>query len=153
MQEETPSIAYQKRLSYRTDYDEVAYLYRLINYTIFDNELSMPILEVVPNCRKYWGICYADNKKPFYKRSYCRIRLSDKWFCHHWLISTLAHEMCHQYQWDIIGNYRILEGKERMMSHGPSFFYFREELAKNGIALKTAHSQRKWFKHQNLFRC
>jgi hypothetical protein len=39
------------------------------------------------------------------------------------------------------------------MSHGPTFFRFRDKLEKYGISLKTAHSQRKWFKHQDLFKC
>lgn len=76
----------------------------------------------------------------------------DKWYCKQWLVNTLAHEMCHQYQWDIIGNQRLIEGKQPIMSHGPSFFVFREQLKEHGINLKTAHSKRKWFKYQNLFK-
>jgi hypothetical protein len=38
------------------------------------------------------------------------------------------------------------------MSHGPSFFTFRDELSAVNIPLKTAHSQRKWFKYQDLFK-
>lgn len=76
----------------------------------------------------------------------------DKWYCRQWLITTLAHEMCHQYQWDIIGEQRISGGKDRLMSHGPSFFIFRDKLKDQGISLKTAHRSRKWFRYQNLFR-
>ena len=77
MREELPPITYQKRLCYRTDYDEVVSLYRILNKTIFNN----------------------------------------------------------------------------IMSHGPSFFVFRDKLKKHGISLKGAHSKRKWFKYQNLFKC
>ena len=153
MMEELPSISYQKRLGYRTTHTEVAYLYRLINKTVFDNELAIPELEVVPRCRSYWGICYGSYSKNKHERSYCKIRLMDKWYCHQWLITTLAHEMCHQYQWDILGEDREAEGKDRLMSHGSSFFIHREELAKHGISLKTAHSRGRWFKHQHFWKC
>ena len=77
----------------------------------------------------------------------------DKWYCKQWLITVLAHEMCHQYQWDVQGPKRLKAGKEPMLSHGPSFFVFRDKLAKHGIALKNSHSRRRWFKHQNFFKC
>ena len=54
MREELPPIAYQKRLYYRTDYDEVVGLYRMLNKSIFNNKLIMPEIEVMPRCRKYW---------------------------------------------------------------------------------------------------
>lgn len=152
MQEEPPSISYQKRLGYRTDIHEVTYLYRLINKVIFKNALEMPEIEVVPRCRKYWGMCYASWDRLPGRRSYCKIRLMDKWYSHHWLISTLAHEMCHQYQWDVQGAQRRIQGKNPIMSHGPSFFVFRDKLKKHGIPLKSAHSKRKWFKTQDLFK-
>jgi hypothetical protein len=78
--------------------------------------------------------------------------MMDKFFCPQWFVTTLAHEMVHQYQWDIIGPEREHDGKEWLMSHGPSFFQFREEMEWHEISLKTAHSQRRWFKHQNLFK-
>jgi hypothetical protein len=153
MQEELPSIGYQKRLGYRTNYDEVVYLYRLINKTIFNNELEMPEIEVFPRCRKYWGMCFGSYERIRGRKSYCKIRLMDKWYCKQWLVSTLAHEMCHQYQWDIIGEEREANGKDRLMSHGASFFRFKEKLAKHGISLKRAHGRRRWFKHQDFWKC
>ena len=152
MREELPPISYQKRLCYRTDRDEVIALYHLINKTIFNNKLVMPEIEVMPRCRKYWGMCFASYDIVKYRKTYCKIRLMDKWFCKQWLITTLAHEMVHQYQWDIDGVKREREGKERLMSHGPSFYSHRERLAKHGISLKGAHSKRKWFWYQNLFK-
>ena len=93
MREELPPIAYQKRLLYRTDRDEVIALYRLINKTIFNNKLKMPEIEVMARCRKYWGMCYGSYDEPTKNRSSCKIRLMDKWYCRQWLITTLAHEM------------------------------------------------------------
>ena len=153
MESPLPSIGQQKRLSYRTDINEVTRLYKTLNYYIFDYQLAMPELEVLPRCRKYWGMCYGSYDIPARNRSSCKIRLMDKWYCKQWLVTTLAHEMCHQYQWDVEGVRRLNRGQQPIMSHGPSFFVFRERLKKHGICLKSAHSKRKWFRHQNLFKC
>jgi len=77
----------------------------------------------------------------------------DKWFCKQWLITVLAHEMCHQYQWDVLGYKRVKAGQKPIMSHGPSFFIFREKLAMHGIPLRRAMGVRSWFRYQNLFKC
>lgn len=153
MREELPSIADQKRLRYRTDYDEVVKLYRMLNKHVFNNKLIMPEIEVMPRCRKYWGMCYGSLQMPTKTKSYCKIRMMDKWYCRQWLVIVLAHEMCHQYQWDVEGVKRLNKGKEPIMSHGPSFFIFRDKLKKLGIPLKSAHSKRRWLKHQNVFKC
>ena len=152
MESPLPSIGQQKRLSYRTNINEVTRLYKMLNWYIFDNALSMPTLEVVQRCRKYWGMCYGSYDTPIRNRSSCKIRLMDKWYCKQWLVAVLAHEMCHQYQWDIQGLERRKVGKDPIMSHGPSFFVFRDRLKKHGISLKGAHSRRKWFLYQNLFK-
>jgi hypothetical protein len=153
MREELPPISYQKRLCYRTDRDEVIVLYKMLNRLIFNNKLLMPEIEVMPRCRKYWGMCYGSYEKTTPYKSSCKILLMDKWYCKQWLITTLAHEMCHQYQWDVQGIERRKNGKEPIMSHGPSFFVFRDKLKKHGISLKSAHGRKRWFKHQNLFKC
>jgi hypothetical protein len=153
MLEDLPSISKQKRLSYRTTQEEVTALYKLINKTIFNNKLAIPELEVVPRCREYWGLCFGSYIRPTSSRSNCKIRLMDKWYCRQWLIIVLAHEMCHQYQWDIEGERRIKLGKDPIMSHGPSFFVFRDKLARYGIPLKKWQRMRKWFKTQDVFKC
>ena len=153
MCEELPSIADQKRLFYRTDRAEVVAVYRMLNKHVFNNKLIMPEIEVMPRCRKYWGMCYGSLQMPTKTKSFCKIRMMDKWYCRQWLVIVLAHEMCHQYQWDVEGLKRLNKGKEPIMSHGPSFFIFRDKLKKLGIPLKSAHSKRRWFKHQNVFKC
>ena len=153
MREPLPSIGYQKRLSYRTNVAEVIELYKLINKACFNNKLDMPEIEVLGRCRKYWGMCYASYDIVKYRKTYCKIRLMDKWFCKQWLITTLAHEMVHQYQWDIDGAKREREGKQRLMSHGPSFYAHKERLAKHGISLKVGHGQKRWLKHQTFAKC
>ena len=79
--------------------------------------------------------------------------LSDKWFCRQWFVDTLAHEMAHQYQWDVDGVKRIKEGCKPLMSHGPSFFKHRDNMEKHGLYLKITHKNDKWFKYQCLKKC
>lgn len=155
MAEDLPNRTSQKRLRYRTNHREVLALFKLINKEVFSNKLPTPKIEIMPNCRQYWGMCIAKSMilHEDHSKSNCVIRLMDKWYCRQWLITTLAHEMCHQYQWDILGYKRIKEGKNPLMSHGPSFFIYREKLEKHGIPLKKALGMRSWFKHQNMFKC
>lgn len=154
MNRNLPSITEQKRLTYRTDVGEVKYLFKLINQEIFNNELPTPEFEVMSRCRDYWGWCQAKHFVPSLtsSRSDCIIRVSDKWFCKQWLVTTIAHEMCHQYQWDIVSKKRIKRGLPPIMSHGPTFFMFKKKLADHGISLKSGHSRKFWFKTQNLFK-
>lgn len=148
MQSDLPSVSAQKRLLYRTNQDQVENLYRLLNINIFQNSLIMPEFKVIARCRKYWGYCIA-NEDPKPNKSVCVIKLSDKWFCKQWLIIILAHEMCHQYQWDIEGLERLNMGKKPIMSHGPSFFKFKHNLAKYNIPLgREAMGAHMWFSKQ-----
>ena len=153
MQSELPVMSFQRRFLYRTSEKEVAALYRLLNREIFNGKLPTPVFEI-GQCRNYWGFCYgkdfnADNGD----RSKCIIRLSDKWCCKQWLVTILAHEMCHQYQWDVYSKNRVKQGLEPMMSHGPSFFKYKEKLAKRGIALKIRYSLAEWFTYQDFAKC
>jgi hypothetical protein len=154
MAEGVPSLSSQKRESYRTSRREIIGLFKLLNKEIFGNKLPMPTFEILTRSKDYWGLCSANHYIPITnKRSNCTITLSNKWYCKQWLILTLAHEMCHQYQWDIVSIKRLKQNKPPLMSHGPSFFMFRDKLAKHGIPLRRAHSISKWFKYQNLFKC
>ena len=155
MSMELPTISAQKRLVYRTDLKEVRHLFRVLNKAIFDNKLPMPEFVIFHRGKDYWGLCEAMDlyPDPKLKKSNVRIHLSDKWFCKQWLIDTLAHEMCHQYQWDVYSKQRMKKGLEPIMSHGPSFYVFRDRLADYGISLKRHHRMKKWFLHQNFFKC
>lgn len=153
MEKELPDLSSQAKLPYRTSHREVVSLFKLINREVFNDKLPMPEFVILQRTSDYWGICIAKSFVPDGEESVCRIKLSDKWFCKQWLITILAHEMCHQYQYDIDGPKRMRMGLDPIMSHGPSFFKFRSKLSKFGISLKRAHARAKWFKHQNLFKC
>ena len=155
MELELPSLAFQRKQKYRTNMKEVKHLFRLLNKAIFDNKLPEPKFIIYTRDKDYWGLCEATDFTPALhsKHSDVIIHLSNKWFCKQWLIDTLAHEMCHQYQWDVYSRKRMKRGLGPIMSHGPSFFIFRDKLAEVGISLKRHHRMRKWFLHQNFFKC
>ena len=155
MEAELPSLTYQRRKLYRPTEFDVNTTYRQINRYIFDNQLTRPEIIVKSNVYKVWGCCtWLDTQQ--HTGSWCRITLGDKWFCPQWFLNTLAHEMVHQWQWDIHRAELDAEGKKIPIgsgAHGPSFFRWREQFAEYGLDLKTAHGQRRWFKHQDFSKC
>ena len=148
-----PSITMQKRLQYRPSVNDVIHVYDILNHYAFDNQLTRPKIEILPRCRKYWGMCMGETSAQAENGSYCKIRLMDKWYCPQWMVTILAHEMAHQYQWDVEGPKREHNGKHWLMSHGPSFFQFRNRLAECNVPLKTTHASKRWFTHQDMFKC
>lgn len=143
-----PPLTEQRSKIYRPSLKETIHYYELINEKIFNSHLIRPKI-ILQRCHGYWGKCVGYD---FLQQcgSYCEIYLSDKWYCQQWFLTVLSHEMSHQYQFDIIGPKL---GKDSHMSHGPTFFKFKNKLEQHGIPLKIAHSTRKWFKYQNMFRC
>lgn len=137
-----PGISSQKRKSYRPTLEFVEEIYDLINTEVFNNKLTRPPIEIGV-CRGYWGMVFVQDHetKP---GTDVKIKLMDKWFCIQWMITVLAHEMCHQYENDIL---------KKAMTHRQSFFIWKDALAKHGIDLKTAHGISRWFKHQTFTKC
>jgi hypothetical protein len=152
MAADLPSLSYQKRLLFRPSEADVNYAYNIINRYCFDNLLRPPILEQ-GSIRKAWGYCLWQEQEV--SGSYCKIRIMNKWFCPQWFMNTLAHEMVHQWQWDIHRWERYNQGIHRDLqgSHGPSFFAWRDRFEYYGLHLKTFHRMRKWMKYQDFTRC
>ena len=146
MQEPLPPISHQKRLRYRITQEDAIAAYKVINKEVFNNALDMPEILVKSHRRKYWGMCHGEYEKIKNRKTLCWIELMDKWYCKQWFITILAHEMCHQYQWDIFSKDR----EDRLMSHGPSFFVYRDKLKEHGVSLKKWHRRNKWFTTQIL---
>lgn len=153
MSRELPGLTYQRKMQYVTDIREVRALFRLINSSIFNDKLPMPKIIVKSRLREMWGQCYGADTVYSKDKSRCVILLSERWYCRHWLIMALAHEMVHQWQWDIYSKKRMKQGLEPIMSHGPSFYKWKEKLRKHGIPLKTFNDHNKWFQTQHLFKC
>lgn len=155
MESDLPSKTYQRRKQFRPKMSDVVYSYNLLNRHVFDGMLYRPEIRVL-SLRKAWGVCsWFDYKQP--TGSYCRIDLMDKWFCPQWFLNTLAHEMVHQYQWDIYRwEHLDMYGRsinERSGAHGPSFYAWKDRFSKFGLHLKMSHGQKRWFKHQDFNRC
>lgn len=154
MELELPSITYQRRKLFRPGPEDIDYAYKIINRHVFDNQLRQPIIEQGV-LRKAWGICeWHDTPE---EGSWVKIRLMDKWFCPQWFMNTLAHEMVHQYQWEIY-RWEHLDYFGRPMyefsgGHGASFYMWRERFEYYGLNLKIYHSQKRWFKHQDFNKC
>lgn len=149
MESSLPSVSYQKKKLFRPSHEDLVTAYKLINRHVFDNALAMPDIKLIQT-QKCWGYCqwmddYQNNG------SYCIIRLNRNWFCRQWFMNTLAHELCHQFQWDI---YRWESPLYQSSgAHGPSFFMWRERFSHYGLTLKTAFGQKRWFKHQSFNKC
>jgi hypothetical protein len=151
METPLPSVTCQKTKPFRPTDADVIYAYNLINRYVFDKELRRPEITQA-TIRKAWGWCYGQDVR-YSNGSYCKIHLMNKWFSPQWFMNTLAHEMAHQYQWDVIGPEREANGQEPIMSHGPTFFIWRERFDYYGLNLKTAHRMKKWFQYQDFRKC
>lgn len=155
MEAPLPSIMYQRRKLFRPSAADLLYAYKKINRYVFDNQLRRPVLEL-GQTQRCWAYCSWENEHQF-NGSFCRIRLNSNWFCPQWFVQTLAHEMVHQYQWDIYRWQHIDQfGRDldpRGGAHGPSFFAWREQFEYYGLTLKTSFGQKRWFKHQDFSRC
>ena len=84
-----PSVTEQKRLLFRPSVRFAHHTYELLNFTIFDNYLTKPKIELLSHRRKYWGMCVGNINKGV-TGSFCEIQLMDKWFCPQWFVTTLA---------------------------------------------------------------
>ena len=146
-----PSITYQRKLSFRPTYHEITYTYNILNRYLFDNRLKRPYIEQGSR-RQTWGFCSWELEKQA-TGSHCSIRLMDKWFTPSWFVQTLAHEMVHQYQWDFT-RFEEYNGKmPESGAHGPSFFMWRDRFDYYGLRLKTSYGMKRWFKHQDWYKC
>lgn len=143
-----PSRSQQRRKPYRPREQEIRRVYSLLNRAVFNGVLRRPEIKTGRETNAL-GWCIGI-RSPSRSRSGCIIRITDKWYSVHWLIFVMAHEMCHQYQWDIIGPQRQAQGREPIMSHGPSFFQHRAKLAELGIPLLKKVYMYRWFEYQDL---
>ena len=144
-----PGITYQRRKSFRPADADIIYAYNIINKYVFDGVLRRPSLQQ-GTLRKAWGYCSWEHEEQ-QNGSWCKIQIMNKWFCPQWFMNILAHEMVHQYQWDV---YRWQHGiPENSGGHGPSFFEWRDIFTHYGLTLKTSFGQKRWFKHQNFNHC
>lgn len=154
MTADLPGITYQRRKSFRPTVADVDYAYKICNRYLFDNKLIQPVIDL-KTTRKAWGWCNWGDEIEL-SGSYCHIRLMNKWFCPQWFLNTLAHEMVHQWQWDVYRWDKLAQGEIMFTGsggHGPSFFSHKDRFDYYGLTLKTSYGQKRWFRHQDFTRC
>lgn len=154
MAQPLPGITYQRRKQFRPTHEEIIYAYKIINRYVFDNKLKRPEIKV-QQIHKCWGVCTWMPEQQD-SGSHCVIKLVPNWYCAQWFMNTLAHELIHQWQWDIHRFELEDQGREIYQdsgAHGPSFFQWRDKFAEYDLYLKTWYGQRRWFKHQDFTKC
>ena len=136
-----------------TSVREIKYFYEIINKHVFESVLQMPQIQV-RRLRGSWGMCeghvYLNAAKEITGLKTI-IVMNKKQLCPQLCLVNLAHEMVHQYQWQILGQHRLEQGLDPIMSHGPSFFSWRKRFNKFGIPLKIGHSALKIAYYQNIW--
>lgn len=124
---------------------EVQELHTIINQEVFDGCLALPKFQLLRKCDigLDFGWCEGEHshatKLNNPTKSLCTIGLMNHWPSIQWCIMILAHEMVHQWQWDVYSHERFLQKKRPIMSHGPSFLNFKPKLAEFGIPLKRTY--------------
>ena len=146
MQTPLPSKGNQRKKKYRPTVKQVHEAYELLNTHIFDNQLKHPSINL--RNLNVWGMCIGFTTP----QHYSKIKLNYRFFCVQWMITILAHEMAHQFQWDIHGPKRVAAKRIPLLSHGPTFYEYKKKLAEYGIPLKEFYCDKKWFKLQNMMK-
>ena len=123
----TPDIAYET--------------FDILNKHIFGNDLKRcPI--IIKRLRMAYGWCDGRTTPDgdFYTHE---IIISPRHGCLQWFATILAHEMVHHWQWSILSNERYDKGipwkRAAIMSHGPSFYKWKNPLEKYGIPLNAGY--------------
>jgi len=145
MQTPLPTITKQRRRLYRPGLTEIYAVYDLLNKFVFKNALTKPVI-TIKNTGKHLGHCTG-------RGDGCELILSDRWYCAQIMVITLAHEMAHQYQWDVLGKQKVAQGKKRNLSHGSTFYIYRHRLLEYGIPLKRHFKIDHWLHYQDFTRC
>jgi len=146
MQTPLPSKRLQRKEKFRPTKDQIHETYDLLNAHIFEGKLIQPSIN--RRSMAEFGMCIGWSEP----RHFSKILLNRQFFCVQWFVTILAHEMSHQYQWDIQGAVRLLKNKGPLLSHGPSFYRYAKPMARCGIPLKPEYSPTKWFRTQDMMK-
>lgn len=98
--------------------------FRNINRNVFNNELRMPSFRLVYT-KAFWGECAGVPGDV----TRCTIKMNKSFLSKRLFIYTMAHEMVHQWEWLT----------HEHMTHGPTFFVWRDQLAKYNIKLTRCY--------------
>lgn len=148
MQTPLPSKNKQRKMLYSPNIREVRNIWDMLNTEVFDGCLTKPSINLRSLPKEYgWCIGFIEEESG---RHYSKLKLANEFFCVQWLVMILAHEMSHQYQWDVTSIYKPDATVDEKMSHEGSFFCFKDKLALFDIPLQVHYNVNEWFTNQQL---
>jgi hypothetical protein len=120
--------------TYKSDVSEAEEVHKMLNKYLFQGALQdAPIRR--RKLKDIWAQC--DGRFDPVDGEFYTAEISLGLFYPHKavFVAALAHEMVHQWQWEVLSAERAEEGKDPIMSHGPSFYQWRNPLKKYMIPL------------------
>lgn len=108
-------------------HDYAQQMWSALNHAVFGGVLK-PTKFIIQERKKwtFWGECEGWQESNRWGAHYTKcIRLRRRWPHPKKFIAAMAHEMVHQYEWE----------RQGVMTHGKTFFAWKEKLAEKGITL------------------
>jgi len=118
-----PNRAEYWRNEYRPTQQKVTHTYNALNKSLFKDRLKRPCI-VVGQQRNVWGWA---NLLDDYR---VHMGLSDKYPCEQFFVAVLAHEMIHQWQWEVDAPKRRKKGLRYQTAHGENFQAWKDTFDK-----------------------
>lgn len=115
------------RTQIRANHGMVHDIYDCLNRAVFNGTLVRPHI-IINNYGKlgFWGECEGKQRGSRWGEHYTKaIRIERNWPNMKKLITVMAHEMVHQWEWDKLGT----------MTHGNNFWAWQDRLLNKGIRL------------------
>jgi len=147
MESELPDFSKRPRL-YRPKLKDAKLYYKLLNRHIFENQLTPTRIKLI-GMRDCWGYCSNQGSAGDVHAS--EIHLARRFPCVQFFIAVVAHEMIHQYQWEIETPIRRNRGLRPCWGHGDSFFRWKNKFKKLGIPLSRYGNHIKLKEHQDIW--
>lgn len=115
-----------EKCKYKPTKEEVMRWFNIINREIFNKNLP-PFREIeIKRRHKCWGECIGHTDK--FQNRFSKVSLNHHMKSKKHFIEVLIHEMVHHYQWI----------HENTMSHGDSFFAWKNKLSKFKVNLSIS---------------
>jgi len=147
MESELPDFARCKK-GYQPTLKEAKHYYKLINRHVFENQLTPTKIRIF-RMRDCWGYCSNINNNS--SEPISEILLTRKFPCLQFFIAVLAHEMVHQFQWEIETPLRRSRGLGPVWGHGANFFRWSRKFKRVGIPLSRYGNHHKLIEHRDIW--
>ena len=142
-----PSKRVQRRGNYKPTRQQIIDVYNAINVEVFNGQLVRPSI-LTRSLAKEWGWCVIQDDAT----TQVKLKIDKTIYCIQWFVTILAHEMVHQYQWQVNGPVLKSNNQDPILDHGETFLAFKGKLAEFGIPLLEMYDGQKWFAHQDLMK-